>query len=90
MVAVESADLENNNSGSGSGGSSGGGTGGGTGSTTNNPPTANAGNDQTVTELDASLNSTVVTLSGSGTDTDGTISSYSWTQISGPAVKYCE
>jgi hypothetical protein len=45
---------------------------------TNIPPTANAGTDQTIT-----LPTNSVTLSGSGTDTDGTITSYSWTKISG-------
>ncbi len=44
-------------------------------------PTANAGNDQTIT-----LPTSTVTLSGSGTDPDGTISAYSWTKISGPVT----
>jgi K+-transporting ATPase c subunit len=44
-------------------------------------PTANAGVDQTIT-----LPTNSVSLSGSGTDPDGTISSYSWTKISGPAA----
>ncbi|MFZ1386585.1 MAG: immunoglobulin-like domain-containing protein [Thiolinea sp.] len=43
-------------------------------------PTANAGGDQTVNEQ------TTVTLNGSGTDTDGTIATYTWTQVSGPTV----
>lgn len=44
-------------------------------------PTANAGPDQTVTA------GSVVTLDGTGsTDSDGTIASYAWTQISGTAV----
>jgi len=43
-------------------------------------PIANAGNDQTIT-----LPTNTVTLSGSGTGTTGaTISSYAWTQTSGP------
>jgi hypothetical protein len=46
----------------------------------NSAPTANAGGDQTIT-----LPTNSITLSGSGTDTDGTIASYSWTKISGPA-----
>jgi subtilase family serine protease len=46
----------------------------------NVPPTANAGNAQTVNEGSA------VTLSGTGTDSDGTIASYAWTQTAGPAV----
>ena len=43
-------------------------------------PTANAGADQTVNE------GASITLSGSGTDSDGTIASYTWTQTVGPAV----
>ena len=43
-------------------------------------PTANAGTDQSIT-----LPTSTVSLSGSGTDPDGTISAYSWTKISGPA-----
>ena len=43
-------------------------------------PTANAGGDQTIT-----LPTNTVSLSGNGTDPDGTISSYSWTKISGPS-----
>lgn len=46
----------------------------------NTAPTANAGPDQSVTEGSA------VALNGAGTDTDGTIVSYAWAQISGPAV----
>jgi hypothetical protein len=46
--------------------------------TVNVAPTANAGIDQTIT-----LPTNSVTLSGSGTDSDGTIASYSWTKISG-------
>ncbi|MEO8822159.1 MAG: hypothetical protein ABI366_01195, partial [Ginsengibacter sp.] len=45
----------------------------------NIPPIANAGNDQTIT-----LPTNSVTLSGSGTATDGSISSYKWNKISGP------
>ncbi len=45
---------------------------------TNTAPTSNAGTDQTIT-----LPTSSVTLTGSGTDSDGTISSYSWTKISG-------
>ncbi|MGH2566161.1 MAG: PKD domain-containing protein, partial [Ginsengibacter sp.] len=51
------------------------------GAATNQAPTANAGSDQTIT-----LPKNSVTLSGSGTDPDGTISSYAWTKISGPAA----
>jgi hypothetical protein len=46
----------------------------------NQPPTANAGNDKTIT-----LPVTTATLDGSGTDPDGTITAYAWTKISGPA-----
>lgn len=43
-------------------------------------PTANAGSDISADE------STTVTLLGTGSDTDGTISSFSWTQVSGASV----
>ncbi|WNC71490.1 PKD domain-containing protein [Thalassotalea psychrophila] len=43
-------------------------------------PTTNAGSDQTVNEV------TTVSLTGSGTDSDGTIESYSWTQTDGNPV----
>jgi hypothetical protein len=46
----------------------------------NIPPTANAGADKTIT---LPINST--SLSGSGSDADGTISNYLWTKISGPS-----
>lgn len=46
----------------------------------NEPPTAAAGDDQSV---DAN---TDVTLAGSGTDSDGSIASYSWTQTDGTEV----
>lgn len=45
----------------------------------NQPPTANAGNDRTIT-----LPTTSVSVTGIGTDPDGTIVSYAWTKISGP------
>src|SRR5690606_42036126 len=45
----------------------------------NIPPTANAGANKTIT-----LPENSVVLSGSGTDVDGTISSYKWTKKSGP------
>ncbi len=48
--------------------------------TGNQPPTANAGTNQTI-----QLPTSTISLSGTGTDVDGTISSYSWTQVSGPA-----
>lgn len=43
-------------------------------------PVANAGRDTTLI-----LPANSVTLKGSGTDADGTISSYKWTKISGPS-----
>ena len=48
---------------------------------TNIPPVANAGADKTIT-----LPTSSVSLSGSGTDADGTISSYLWSKISGPSA----
>jgi hypothetical protein len=47
----------------------------------NVPPVANAGNNQTIT-----LPVSSVTLTGTGTDSDGSISSYAWTQVSGPST----
>jgi hypothetical protein len=46
----------------------------------NNPPTANAGQAQTVFE------STRVSLEGNGTDADGDPLTLTWTQVGGPAV----
>lgn len=46
----------------------------------NQPPSANAGNDQSVDE------NSEVTLAGSGTDSDGTIASYNWAQTGGTPV----
>ncbi|MEK7415108.1 MAG: PKD domain-containing protein, partial [Planctomycetota bacterium] len=46
----------------------------------NQAPTANAGSAQTVNE------GATVSLSGSGSDSDGTIASYAWTQTAGSAV----
>lgn len=46
----------------------------------NRPPTANAGNEQTVNEGD------MVHLSGSGTDPDNNTLTFLWTQLSGPQV----
>lgn len=46
----------------------------------NASPTANAGPDKNAD------GGTVVSLPGSGSDIDGTISSYAWTQVSGTAV----
>ncbi|MFD3004065.1 PA14 domain-containing protein, partial [Pontibacter toksunensis] len=47
----------------------------------NQPPVANAGPDKTITLPTNSLQ-----LSGSGTDSDGTIIGYSWSQVSGPST----
>jgi hypothetical protein len=52
----------------------------GTGGPVNQLPTANAGSDQTI-----QLPTATASLSGSGTDADGTIASYAWTKASGPA-----
>lgn len=48
---------------------------------TNILPVANAGPDRVIT-----LPTNTTTLNGSGTDADGTIFSYTWTKISGPAA----
>jgi len=45
------------------------------------PPSANAGADQTIT-----LPTSSVTLTGSGSETNGTIVSYAWTEVSGPST----
>ncbi|MCG8432941.1 MAG: PKD domain-containing protein, partial [Gammaproteobacteria bacterium] len=59
----------------------GGGSGGGDGDK-NQAPTANAGDDQTVTEL------TEVTLDGSqSSDSDGSIAKFQWEQTEGPAAQ---
>ena len=47
----------------------------------NIPPVANAGSDQTIT-----LPTNTILLNGNGADTDGTVVSYAWTKISGPAA----
>lgn len=46
----------------------------------NTPPTANAGVDKEVEPYD------VVVLNGSGSDSDGTIAEYDWSQLTGPQV----
>ena len=48
----------------------------------NIPPVANAGADQSI-----ALPANRITLTGSGTDADGTIAAYTWKQISGPVDK---
>lgn len=45
----------------------------------NQPPVADAGADQTIVDSDSS-GSEVVTLNGSGSDSDGTIVAYEWTE----------
>ncbi|GEN06746.1 F5/8 type C domain-containing protein [Myxococcus fulvus] len=47
----------------------------------NQPPVANAGADRTVV-----LPTSSITLTGSATDSDGSIASYAWTQVSGPTA----
>ncbi|RAW00335.1 hypothetical protein DQQ10_14880 [Pseudochryseolinea flava] len=47
--------------------------------TSNTPPTANAGTDRALT-----LPTNSVVINGTGTDTNGTITGYAWTIISGP------
>lgn len=47
----------------------------------NQPPVANADTDKTIT-----LPTNSVTLNGTGTDKDGTVTKYSWTQVSGPSI----
>ena len=49
--------------------------------TVNQPPSANAGPNRSITLPVNSL-----TINGSGTDPDGTIASYSWIKVSGPAA----
>jgi P2-related tail formation protein len=49
--------------------------------TANQAPVANAGANKTIT-----LPASSATLSGSGTDADGTIAGYSWQQVSGPST----
>ncbi len=48
--------------------------------TENLPPTVDAGSDQTITLPTDSVN-----LNGTATDSDGTIASYVWSQVSGPS-----
>src|SRR5204863_8506417 len=47
----------------------------------NQPPTANAGNNKTIT-----LPTSTAKLAGTGTDADGTIAAYTWTKIGRPAT----
>ncbi|GAA0894018.1 hypothetical protein GCM10009122_36980 [Fulvivirga kasyanovii] len=47
----------------------------------NSPPTANAGSDKTI-----NLPTNSTTLAGSGSDSDGSVASYAWSQISGPSA----
>ncbi len=56
------------------------GGGGGSSAPANIPPSANAGADQSVNEQ------TSVTLTGSAADSDGSVASTNWTQVSGTVV----
>src|SRR5690606_29958583 len=47
----------------------------------NSAPTSNAGPDRSIT-----LPTNSIIINGSGSDTDGTITAYSWTKQSGPAA----
>lgn len=47
----------------------------------NQPPIANAGADKSV-----ALPTNILTLTGSGSDIDGTVVKYTWTKVSGPSV----
>jgi poly(3-hydroxybutyrate) depolymerase len=58
------------------------GNGGGNGPS-NHAPKANAGSDQSIT-----LPNSSVQLSGSGTDNDGSVVSYSWSKVSGPQASF--
>jgi hypothetical protein len=51
------------------------------GTTTNQPPTVNAGTDKTIT-----LPTNSVSLTGTASDADGTISTYAWSRVSGPSA----
>ncbi|HEU5148157.1 MAG TPA: hypothetical protein VFT90_15640, partial [Chryseosolibacter sp.] len=53
--------------------------------TTNVAPVANAGSDQSIY-----LPTNVAYVKGSATDADGTISSYAWSQVSGPSTATLE
>ena len=53
----------------------------GSGGTSNQSPVTNAGADVTIT-----LPASSVTLNGTGTDADGSISKYAWTKVSGGAA----
>ena len=58
--------------------------GGGGGDTGNSSPVANAGDDQTVSVYGSETRT--VTLSGTDSDSDGTITSRQWTQTAGTAI----
>lgn len=47
----------------------------------NQPPTASSGGNKSLT-----LPTNTVVLTGSGTDLDGTVTTYAWTKVSGPAA----
>jgi gliding motility-associated-like protein len=48
---------------------------------TNEPPIANAGSDKSI-----NLPTNITTLSGSGSDVDGSVTGYSWMKVSGPSI----
>ncbi|MGD8593809.1 MAG: hypothetical protein PVF82_13295, partial [Gammaproteobacteria bacterium] len=48
----------------------------------NNPPVANAGGDQSVVAGES------ITITGSGSDSDGNITSYAWSRVAGPVVTF--
>jgi serine protease len=48
----------------------------------NNPPVANAGGDQSVVAGES------ITITGSGSDSDGNITSYAWSRVAGPMVTF--
>ncbi len=60
----------------------GGGGGGGSTAPANNPPTVDAGPDQSANE------NAIVQLAGSGSDSDGGTVSFSWSQVSGPTGEF--
>ena len=83
FLAALAATLVGCGGGGGSGGDSGGGSGGSGVAPpppANTAPTADAGADRIANEK------ATVALTGTGADTDGTIASYRWEQVSGPNV----
>ncbi|TRX53465.1 DUF1566 domain-containing protein [Thalassomonas sp. M1454] len=64
----------------------GGGGGGSEPETTTTPPTPNVAPIVTLAEMSAVKEQTMVQLSADASDSDGSISSYAWKQLSGPTV----